>query len=154
MPDDDDDVNMAPALPASLPSPSRSLRDMTPVASVSTTSSNGIANIGGSILNGVRLGARADHARSSSQFDQYRTGVVFCADMMLHANPIDEDHPEKPLRIYKIYKKLKENRLFERMKRIPIREVTEDEVKLVHDQGIWDGVWNSACKLTAIDLVH
>lgn len=60
--------------------------------------------------------------------------------MMLHVNPIDPDHPERPLRVFKIFLKLKEKNVLSHMKRIPIREVTEDEVKLVHDRGIWEGV--------------
>lgn len=66
--------------------------------------------------------------------------------MMLHSNPIDHDHPEKPIRIWQIWKKLQSRNLLQYMKRIKIREIEEKEVTLVHDKGIWDGVQNSARK--------
>ena len=153
--DDDDDVHMAAApAPTSLapqPSPSASLRDMTPAVSISTISSNGN---GQTIANGSSQLVSIDTDDKASPFDRYRTGYVFSADMMLHVNPIDPNHPEQPLRIWEIYRKFKANKLFERMKRIPIREVLEDEVKLVHDQGIWDGVWTSACKFPFAKLAY
>ena len=143
--DDDDDVDMGRAVQPNAASPSASLRDITPAMSVSTTSSNGNGHLNGFMPNG----ASASTLGSQSTSDSYRTGYVFSSDMTLHANPIDPDHPEKPLRIWMIYQQFKANRLFARMKRIEIREVTEDEVKLVHDQGIWDGVWKTACKSLA-----
>lgn len=139
--DDDDDV------PAIIPSasrgldasPSASLRDVTPAMSVATTSTTSSNHV-----NGVH--ALAFEGENDPR-DRYRTGYVYSSDMMLHVNPIDPEHPERPLRIWKIFLKFKQNNLFSRMKRIPIREVTEDEVKLVHDHGIWEGVQSLACKL-------
>ncbi|SPO27123.1 related to HDA1 - histone deacetylase A [Ustilago trichophora] len=142
--DDDEDVQMAPAAQPSAPSPSGSLRDMTPAVSVSTSSSDGNGHINGLATNGANLASQVRALGSSSPFDQYRTGYVFSSEMTLHTNPIDPEHPEKPLRIWRIYQQFQANRLFQRMKRIQIREVTEDEVKLVHDQGIWNGVFASA----------
>lgn len=118
-------------------SPTTSLRGITPAMSVATTSTSSINP--------------ADERNSASgppsSLDRYRTGYVYSADMMLHVNPIDPDHPERPLRIFKIFMKFKESNLFARMKRVPIREVAEEEVKLVHDHGIWEGVQRLACKL-------
>lgn len=150
--DDDEDVQMAPAAQPSARSPSASLRDMTPAVSVSTSSSDGNAHTNGLAANGTNLASQIGSLSSSSSFDQYRTGYVFSSEMTLHTNPIDPEHPEKPLRIWRIYQQFQANRLFQRMKRIQIREVTEDEVKLVHDQGIWNGVFASACKLSSITI--
>lgn len=140
--DEDDDVSvMPPVNHAAAQSTSASLREITPAISVNTESTssndliNGVGNVG---------------VDSQSSLDRYRTGYVYSSDMMLHVNPIDRDHPERPLRIWKIYLKFKHRDLFSRMKRIPIREVTEDEVKMVHDQGIWDGVKQSARKLILV----
>lgn len=127
-----------PIQPSSRPavhSPATSLRDVTPAMSVQTdtTGSNDPVNE-----------FDAGNAGPPSTLDRYRTGYVYSSEMMLHVNPIDPEHPERPLRIWKIYLKFKHRDLFSRMKRIPIREVTEDEVKLVHQQGIWQGVTQSA----------
>lgn len=137
--DDDDDVVMTTGEPEPAQSPLGSLANLTPAASIGTTS-NGSASISG-----------ADHPQngasaSSSSLDAYRTGYVFTTEMMLHVNPLDPEHPEKPVRIWKIHEKLRQNDLIRYMKRIRIREVTKDEVMLVHDAGIWDGVEQSACK--------
>ncbi|CBQ72644.1 related to HDA1-histone deacetylase A [Sporisorium reilianum SRZ2] len=135
---DDDDEAIA-AIPstnhAAAASSSTSLRDVTPAMSVETGSSSSHDPING-FVNG--------NADPQSELDRYRTGYVYSSEMMLHVNPIDRDHPERPLRIWKIYLKFKHRDLFQRMKRINIREVAEDEVLLVHDKGIWDGVKRSA----------
>lgn len=146
--DDDDDVIAAPPTTFTAPaqSPSASLRDMTPAMSVSTTSghSSDIAN--GAHANSSSISGGEAELDPISPLDEHRTGYVFSADMMLHVNPIEPEHPERPLRIWKIFLEFKRNNLFPRMKRIPIREVEEEEVALVHDKGIWDGVKRSACK--------
>ncbi|PWY97481.1 hypothetical protein BCV70DRAFT_166948 [Testicularia cyperi] len=107
------------------------LRDITPAMSV-TTSSTGYTP------------ALMHNSIQDTNSDRLRTGYVYDAQMMLHVNPIDPEHPEKPVRIWKIFKILHENNLLDRMKRVRIREVTKDEVKLVHDEGIWKGVEQSA----------
>ncbi|SNX85548.1 related to HDA1 - histone deacetylase A [Melanopsichium pennsylvanicum] len=139
--DDDDDVDMATVAQTSVPSPAVSLRDMTPAVSVSTTSSSINGHTNAHVVHGAHHGAPSG---TGSPFDQYRTGYVYSSDMTLHSNPIDPEHPERPLRIWQIYTQFKANRLFERMKKITIREVLEDEVRLVHDQGIWKGVMDVA----------
>lgn len=79
-----------------------------------------------------------------------RTGLVYTSLMMLHTVPSSEDvgetdvHPEQPERISRIFSLLKNQGCVSRMKRIPIREVTESEVTLVHKQSIWDACQRSA----------
>ncbi|KAJ1023487.1 hypothetical protein NDA16_003104 [Ustilago loliicola] len=148
--DDYDDVEMLSAVPQSstrarVQSPSGSLTNLTPAVSV-TASSNGSdhQSSNGVLVNGTGPARQSGASDSSSSLDQYRSGIVFSSDMMLHSNPIDHDHPEKPIRIWLIYKKLQEGDLLKYMKRIKIREIEEKEVTLVHDKGIWDGVQNSA----------
>ncbi|TKY86133.1 hypothetical protein EX895_004958 [Sporisorium graminicola] len=134
--DDEDDVAAIPSINrAPAHSPSGSLRDVTPAMSVETDTTTSNDPINGFVNSNID---------QQSSLDQYRTGYVYSADMMLHVNPVDPEHPERPLRIWKIYLKFKHRDLFSRMKRIPIREVTRAEVDLVHDKGIWDGVEQSA----------
>ncbi|KAN0063072.1 Histone deacetylase hda1 [Thecaphora frezii] len=83
-------------------------------------------------------------SRFSPPQDRYPTGLVYDVLMMLHANPVDSDHPEDPIRIHKIFGLLQKEGCVSRMKRIPTREVLRDEVRLVHEQGIWDGLERSA----------
>lgn len=79
------------------------------------------------------------------------TGLVYSSVMMLHAHPtmstktVDQ-HPEGPERIAKAFQVLKENGCVKRMKRIQPREVLKDEVALIHDMGIWEGVYRSQCE--------
>ncbi|EST04726.1 Histone deacetylase domain protein [Kalmanozyma brasiliensis GHG001] len=141
--DDDDDVvpvTAAVNLPAH--SPNNSLRDITPAASISASSTNSSDQANALQPNGSSGGD--DALDTSSPQDKFRTGYVFSADMMLHVNPIEPEHPERPLRIWKIFLGFKKHDLFTHMKRIPIREAKEDEVALVHDKGIWEGVTRSA----------
>jgi histone deacetylase 6 len=128
---------------------SNSIGNITPAISVSTSATGSSDRLHDEAVR--NLGRNGHGFNNTNSTDQYRTGYVYSAQMMLHANPIDPEHPEKPVRIWKIYKLLHERSLLRYMKRIPIREVTEDEVKLVHDQGIWTGVEMSACKFLAPD---
>lgn len=80
-----------------------------------------------------------------------QTGLVYSAVMMLHSYPTstngtEDAHPEAPERISTAFIVLKENGCTKRMKRIQPREVLKDEVALVHDGGIWEGVYRSQCK--------
>ncbi|UZJ52442.1 hypothetical protein CBS101457_001762 [Exobasidium rhododendri] len=81
---------------------------------------------------------------------EFRTGLVYSSVMMLHAKPdfLDDDeegiHPEVPERISQIFDRLKKGGCVARMKRIPIREVKMEEVMLVHQKGMWEGVQRTA----------
>ncbi|SAM82945.1 related to HDA1-histone deacetylase A [Ustilago bromivora] len=141
--DDDDDVDMVAAAPqasthAHMLSPSGSLTNLTPAVSVSTSSNGSDHHSNGAPVNGRGI------SKDFSSLDQYRSGLVYSSDMMLHSNPIDRDHPEKPVRIWMILRKLQEKGIIKHMKRIEIRQIKEKEVLLVHDKGIWKGVENSA----------
>ncbi|EPQ28822.1 uncharacterized protein PFL1_03625 [Pseudozyma flocculosa PF-1] len=86
----------------------------------------------------------SDSSRSLSPRERYPTGLVYDVLMMLHANPVEIDHPEDPIRIHKIFSLLQQHGCVARMKRIPTREVLKDEVMLIHEAGIWDGLERSA----------
>ncbi|MCO5589996.1 hypothetical protein L7F22_043965 [Adiantum nelumboides] len=79
----------------------------------------------------------------------FRSGYVYSPAMMLHAHPASDyatdakaepPHPEVPERISKIFSVLDKGGCLKRMQRIPIRDVTLDEVKMVHDPGLWYGI--------------
>ncbi|KAL7419556.1 Histone deacetylase hda1 [Cryptotrichosporon argae] len=80
-----------------------------------------------------------------------RTGYVYDPLMMLHCQdgytPTEdhvedngEGHPEEPMRIKRIFKRLRESNLIQRMKQLPSKEVTRDQVILVHTEDHWDKV--------------
>lgn len=77
-----------------------------------------------------------------------RTGYVYDPLMMLHCqdgymptpdNVVDsgEGHPEEPMRIKRIFTNLKDHGLIRRMKQIEGKEVTYDQVRLVHSEDQW-----------------
>ncbi|EPQ57394.1 histone deacetylase complex protein [Gloeophyllum trabeum ATCC 11539] len=66
-----------------------------------------------------------------SRQPQYTVGYVYDPVMMSHWRP-GLDHPEQPERISRIYQIIKDNKLLNKMKRIPIRRVRHEEVLLVH----------------------
>lgn len=78
----------------------------------------------------------------------YRTGYIYDTAMMLHCvdgyQPTDEHvedagdgHPEEPMRIKRIYARLKEAGLVERMKELAFRPVSFGQVMLVHSEEHW-----------------
>jgi hypothetical protein len=71
-----------------------------------------------------------------------RSGYVFDSLMENHRpyTEADEDHPEQPERIRRIYETLRTNTLLARMKRLSPRPVTKDEATLVHSYAHWDSV--------------
>jgi histone deacetylase 6 len=85
---------------------------------------------------------------------KFRSGLVYSSVMMLHAVPsyLDESeegkdieaHPERPKRISSIFDTLKKAGCVARMKRIPIRDVKMEEVMLIHQRGMWEGVQRTA----------
>ncbi|PWN33851.1 Arginase/deacetylase [Meira miltonrushii] len=110
--------------------------------------------LGREINDQQRIVERASNSIESDNSDEkqlviHRSGYVYSPAMMLHAHPAsdyapdakDEPlHPEVPERISKIHSVLDKGGCLERMKKIPIREATMNEVMKVHDPGMWDGL--------------
>ncbi|KAF0462341.1 histone deacetylase clr3 [Gigaspora margarita] len=70
-----------------------------------------------------------------------KTGVVYDRRMRYHANIHEEEHhPEDPSRISSIQSMFKAAGCLEKMIPINAREVTKDEVRLVHTDEHWDFV--------------
>ncbi|BEI85282.1 hypothetical protein CcaverHIS002_0506830 [Cutaneotrichosporon cavernicola] len=79
-----------------------------------------------------------------------RTGYVFDPLMMLHCadgyTPTEdihdsgEGHPEEPMRIKRIFNRLKEQGLIRRMKRLDFAEAQKEQVRLVHTDDHWHKV--------------
>lgn len=80
------------------------------------------------------------------QTSNYRTGLIYSTEMMKHFNSNDQNHPESPERIFKIFTVLKKYGFVERMKRINIREAIKQEVALIHVNHVWEGAEASACE--------
>ena len=85
-----------------------------------------------------------------------RTGYIYDMMMMLHCNdgytPTEDDveddaggHPEEPMRIKRIFMRLKEAGLIGRMVKLDIAEVTQEQVTAVHTQELWDKVEGTTC---------
>lgn len=76
-----------------------------------------------------------------------RTGYVYDPLMMLHCqdgyvptediHDTGEGHPEEPMRIKRIFTRLKDNGLIRRMRALPSRECTLEQVRLVHGDDHW-----------------
>ncbi|KAG0219715.1 Histone deacetylase hda1 [Mortierella sp. GBA43] len=62
-----------------------------------------------------------------------KTGYVYDVRMRFHSNVHGEDdHPEDPRRIWRIYEALKNAGCTNRMIKVPSREATIDELRLIH----------------------
>lgn len=102
-----------------------------------------------------------------------KTGVVYDAQMMLHApmnyNPeldweemsdADDDkyylawHPEDPRRIQKIYDQLQEQGLTKQMLQLPCPTVSVSDILLVHSEALFNKVEKTQCKLQRIKHDH
>lgn len=81
----------------------------------------------------------------------YRTGYIYDMLMMLHCvdgyQPTDEHiqdsgdgHPEEPMRIKRIFSRLKEAGLIGRMKKLAFQQVSFEQVMLVHSEDHWSKV--------------
>jgi histone deacetylase 6 len=78
-----------------------------------------------------------------------RTGYVYDPLMMLHCHDSytptpdtdqagkDDLHPEEPMRIKRIYTRLRNNGLIRRMKQLSSKEASFEQVTLVHDEEHW-----------------
>ncbi|KAI0057877.1 histone deacetylase complex protein [Artomyces pyxidatus] len=101
------------------------------------------------------VGRRLDSDSRASSLplhpDTFATGYVYSAEMMLHSS--EEEHPEKPERISKIYDILFSNGCLSHMKRIPIRRAKREEVLLVHSEAHWQSVLDLKT-LTREDIIN
>ncbi len=92
----------------------------------------------------ARASVEASRARPISPLDEHRTGYVFSADMMFTSTR-EPEHPESLCESGRSF-------LIQEEQPVPSHEEDsdsrgeEEEVALVHDKGIWDGVKRSACK--------
>jgi hypothetical protein len=93
-----------------------------------------------------------------------KTGIVYDVRMMLHAplnyhpdsdyvgdefDPAAEhrrNHPEEPRRIERIFSKLKEADLVEKMVNLPCPEATAEQATLVHSGELWKSVQQTFCE--------
>jgi len=78
------------------------------------------------------------------------TRVGYCYDprMRGHKHP-SYDHPEQPARITSIFETLENSGCTSRMIVLPAREVSEDEVALVHSRNVWERVNEIECKISS-----
>lgn len=77
----------------------------------------------------------------------FRTGYIYDARMMLHCvdgyEPTEDsldwkdDHPEDPVRIKRIFNRLRDAGLVARMKKLDFRQVSYEQVMLVHSEDHW-----------------
>lgn len=76
------------------------------------------------------------------------TRVGYCYDPRMggHEN-LSYDHPEQPARITTIFSELETSGCTSRMIFLPAREVSEDEVALVHSRNVWERVNEIECKV-------
>lgn len=84
---------------------------------------------------------------------RFMTGLVYSTEMMKHSNSNEEDHPEAPERIFKIFNTINQAGLVKRMKRIKIRECVKQEVELIHHTQVWAGAEASACEFFDVERV-
>uniref|UniRef100_A0A1B0FCJ5 Histone deacetylase n=1 Tax=Glossina morsitans morsitans TaxID=37546 RepID=A0A1B0FCJ5_GLOMM len=77
---------------------------------------------------------RLQRLKSETKLLSHRIRVCYVYDelMLQHENPHKQGHPEQPKRIRKIFEMHGEYKLLERMKRLPSRFATIDEICLVH----------------------
>lgn len=77
-----------------------------------------------------------------------RVGYCYDSRMREHKHH-SYDHPEQPARISSIFKTLEDSGCTSRMIVLPAREVSEDEVTLVHSRKVWERVNEIECKVSS-----
>ena len=76
------------------------------------------------------------------------TRVGYCYDPRMREHKhLGYDHPEQPARITSIFETLENSGCTSRMIVLPAREVSEDEVTLVHSRRVWERVNEIECKI-------
>ncbi|KAI8994037.1 histone deacetylase complex protein [Trametes punicea] len=81
---------------------------------------------------------RASSVPATLRENAYQVGYVYSSKMMAHS--CMHGHCEQPERISRIFDILNQNHCLEKMKRLPIRRVLQEEALLVHSQALWDKV--------------
>lgn len=76
-----------------------------------------------------------------------RVGYCYDPRMKEHKH-LGYDHPEQPARITSIFETLETSGCTSRMIVLPAREVSVDEVVLVHSRNVWDRVNEIECKVS------
>ena len=75
--------------------------------------------------------------------------VGYCYDPRMREHKhLNYDHPEQPARISSIFETLEASGCTSRMIVLPVREVSEDEVTLVHSRKVWRRVDDIECKVS------
>lgn len=77
-------------------------------------------------------------------------GYVYSEEMLYHAASTEQDedqHPEHPHRITRIYAALLNAGYIGMMKELPIRPCIAEEVLLVHSEDLWEKVIAIKCKV-------
>lgn len=78
------------------------------------------------------------------------TRVGYCYDPRMREHKhLSYDHPEQPARITSIFETLEDSGCTSRMIVLPAREVSEDEVALVHSKRVWERVNEIECKISS-----
>jgi len=78
------------------------------------------------------------------------TRVGYCYDPRMREHKhLSYDHPEQPARITSIFETLENSGCTSRMIALPAREVSEDEVALVHSRKVWERVNEIECKVSS-----
>lgn len=80
-------------------------------------------------------------------------GYVYDPRMMAHTNTI-QHHDEQPARISEIFQTLVKAGCIARMEKITGREVTQDEVMLVHAKSVMDELEGLACAYKIYKRIH
>jgi histone deacetylase 6 len=77
------------------------------------------------------------------------TRVGYCYDPRMREHKhLGYDHPEQPARITSIFETLETSGCTSRMIVLPAREVSKDEVALVHSRNVWDRVNDIECEVS------
>ncbi|KAF8927639.1 Histone deacetylase hda1 [Dissophora ornata] len=102
----------------------------TNVNATTNVANNGNVNANASLQNAAPLPQPENIDGRST-----RTGYVYDVRMRFHSNVHGEDdHPEDPRRIWRIYEALRAAGCTRRMIKVPSREATDEELCLVHTQ--------------------
>ncbi|KAK9710117.1 Histone deacetylase hda1 [Basidiobolus ranarum] len=73
--------------------------------------------------------------QQSNASNDSNTGLVYDVRMKFHRSIHNElDHPEDPRRIWRVYEALESTGCLEKCVRIPAREATDEEIRLVHSK--------------------
>lgn len=83
---------------------------------------------------------------SNSPINSNHTGYIYDARLVLHKNVISS-HPEQPARITKIHERIIASGLMKRLVHIPLRDVTDSELELVHEKEYLEWIRSTSFKI-------